>query len=423
MKLTTKVFFIGFAFVLILAGIFFTVDYLVNNASSNIQTIFVPLVSGAPDLNNPGSESFWSSASSYKVYLEPSLAFTGSTAGKTSIVTVKMAWINSPTPELVALLSFANVGSGPSYSNNPPLINFSGKITPLIPNPSCSYNITGNSTSCFGGFYPQDVGNFPLYYNSSYNYPEQASIWWGLAPGANTTTFFEVSYKPKMVLGTSGTLGTGSGGAAEIWTWSSNPTDNSSNDKGYPGIFFANGTAVYPQNFGMPTDESYAIDGYTNGSSYFQIGGIPPRSIIPVANTLAAMNFTNSHIASSSLFNPFEVQAHGVYSSSSNSWKVEFVRPLITSANLGENTLQEQFNPNVGQTYYVAFSVTQGNAGEAFLQYYNSVSFWWQLRLQRGSGLGYSVSTNYSGDDGLSFLLSTFTVVALPAAQEAGKKR
>ena len=104
----------------------------------------------------------------------------------------------------------------------------------------------------------------------------------GMSPGANTDAWYAVSYKPKMVMGTAGALDTGSGGQAEFWMWSSNPTDNSSQDAGYPGLMFPNGTAMSTSSFGLPPRASYAIDGYSNASGFYHLGGMPNSSRLSV---------------------------------------------------------------------------------------------------------------------------------------------
>jgi len=248
---------------------------------------------------------------------------------------------------------------------------------------SCLYPFQG----CYGGFYPQDVGFHPLATGPAYVYPEQAMVMLGLSPGANTDTWYAVSYKPKMVLGTTGALGTGGGGASEMWLWSSNPTDNSSLDTGYPGLKMPNGTVLDSAAFGLPSHASYAIDGLTNATSFYQLGGLPMSSQFPYINNPAFYTTNLSTIAGINNFmNPYEVQAKGNYNSGANSWTVEFVRALTTSSANGENAYQLQMDTKNPHNYHIAFAVSQGQASQTYLIYYNSVSFWWSFNFVSSSG-------------------------------------
>ncbi|MDG6981332.1 MAG: hypothetical protein JRN51_09525 [Nitrososphaerota archaeon] len=390
MRRTSKYFWVGAAWVAFLVVSMFTLSFAINAYSSELSTIYVPQVSGAPNLGNPGSESFWGGVSTESVPLIPTSNYPPS--GETNLVKVQMAWTNATgTPELVVKLQFPNVGSSPSYGSSVPVPvlndtgNPAGRLFPMYTDPSCLYPYS----SCYGGTYPQDTGFLQLAQGTQYSYPEQAMVIFGISPGANTTGWYQVSYKPKMVPGTSGALGTGSGGAAEIWLWSSNPTDNSSSDAAYPGMTFPNGTAVSTSDFGLPGHASYAIDGYTNSTSFYQIGGIPGSSQYPYINTPALQSLNTSVTTQVTQFmNPFMVQSHGVYDASSNTWTVEFVRALNTSqlSKLGENHYQLQMSPSSSSDYYIAFAITQGNGSETYLLYYNSVSFWWGFNFQGNNG-------------------------------------
>jgi len=213
-----------------------------------------------------------------------------------------------------------------------------------------------------------------------------------MSPGANTDAWYAVSYKPKMVMGTPGALGTGSGGQAELWTWSSNPTDNSSQDSGYPGLRYPNGSIVSTSSFGLPQRASYAMDGYSNASAFYQIGGMPNSSqFLYINDPSVETNNLSCITAVSNLLNPFEVQAKGSYDPGSNSWTIEFARNLVTSSQFGENMYQEQFNTSNPKNYHIAFEVNQGQASETYLLYYGSVSFWWRMNFMGTPGfVGYN---------------------------------
>jgi hypothetical protein len=399
MRLTTKYFFVGMGLVISLVIILFTVSFLINVASDQINTFYVSEVNGVPNLSNPGSELFWSSVPTVTVPLIASSNYAPS--GATSTVSAQIAWTAStPSPELIVKLTFSNYGSSASYAspmniyvNNTAYPN--GNVTPAYSSLAC----TSQFSSCFGGLYPQDIGTLPLAIGSAYTYPEQASVLLGMTPGANTNAWYAVSYKPKMVMGTPGALDSGSGGQAELWLWSSNPTDNASQDTGYPGLYYANGTALSTSSFGLPAHASYALDGYANTTSFYQIGGMPNSNQFLYINNPAVETNNLSSIPSPlpKLMNPFEVQAKGAYDSNANSWTVEFARTLTTSAVLGENAYQEQFNTSNTKNYYIAFEVNQGLASETYLLYYGSVSFWWRLNFQ-GTPAYVGYSNQYGGN-------------------------
>lgn len=396
MRRTTRYFFVGMSLVIIYALVFFSVSFLINVGSNQISTIYVAQVNGAPNLTNPGSEPFWSKLQTYTVPLIEANSYPGSPSGYTDTVQVQMAWTNvTGTADLLVKMTFANYcpsyisSCGPSYGSSvsTPVVNNTsypnGKLSPMYANSSCLYTFS----SCYGGFYPQDVGFLPLAIGSNYIYPEQAIVMLGITPGALADTWYAISYKPKMVLGTTGALGTGGGGNAELWLWSSNPTDNSSLDSGYPGMHYPNGSAVSTAAFGLPARASYAIDGYTNASSFYQIGGLPGAnsSQFPFINTAGTETSNASTVSlAGGLMNPFEVQAKGVYNS--GSWTVEYVRALSTPSALGENQYQMQINPNQAGNYHIAFAVSQGQASQTYLIYYNSVSFWWAYNFVSPSG-------------------------------------
>ncbi|MDG7010692.1 MAG: hypothetical protein JRN57_01100 [Nitrososphaerota archaeon] len=393
MRRTSKYFWVGVTWVFILFISMFTVSYAINAYSSQLSTIYVPQVSGTPNLASPGSEPFWSGVSTESVPLIPSSNYPPS--GETTLAKVQMAWANvSGTALLIVKLQFPNFGSSPSYgSSGIPMLNDTGnpagRLFPMY-DPACLYP----TSSCYGGLYPQDVGFYQLAQGSQYTYPEQAIVMLGIHPGANTSGWYQVSYKPKMVPGTTGALGTGSGGSAELWMWQSNPTDNSSADTGYPGMTFPNGTAVNTADFGLSPGASYAVDGYANSTSFYQIGGIPGSTQFPYINTQGLYGSNASSATGVSQFmNPFMVQSRGVYNAQTNSWTVEFVRALSTSvlSKHGENNYQLQMNPSSSSDYYIAFAITQGQGSETYLLYYSSVSFWWGFNFQTNSGFpGYN---------------------------------
>jgi hypothetical protein len=419
MRLTTKYFVVGAALVIIFVLVFFSFSYLINAGSNQISEIYVRQVTSAPNLASPGSEAFWNNVPSYSVPLIESIPYPP--AGATSSVEVQMAWTSATsTPELLIKMTFPNAGpasSIPQLYNPPtkvPMVNDTAlspsKIVPIASNSSCYYTFD----SCYGGTYPQDLGFLPLASGTSYVYPEQAMVLLGISPAANTSGWYDVSYKPKLVPGTSGAMSAGPSSPAqtELWLWSTNPTDNSSSDTGYPGLYFPNGSAVSTANFGLPAGASYAMDGYMNATSFYQLGGLPQSS--PTSVVFPFINDPHVEVANDSylgnllppLMNPFEVQAKGAYSSS-HGWTVEFARPLTTpgllpgicntaNSQCGESAFQLQMNHTSSQQYHIAFAVSQGLASETYLLYYNSVSFWWKFQFTSPNGFaGYN--NNFGG--------------------------
>lgn len=395
MRRTSKYFWIGVTWVFILFISMFTLSYAINGYSAQLSTIYVPEVNGSANLANPGSEAFWGGISTESIPLIPTSNYPPS--GETNLAQAQVAWTNATgTPQLIVKLVFQNYGSSPSYGSSVsiPVLNDTGnpagRLFNLYQDPSCLYP----TSSCYGGTYPQDTGFYQLAQGSQYTYPEQAMVIFGIHPGANTSGWYQVSYKPKMVPGTSGALGTGSGGSAEIWLWSSNPTDNSSQDAAYPGMSYPNGTSLSTSSFGLPAHASYALDGYTNSTSFYQIGGLPGSSQFPYINSPGLYSQNLSSMTSVNHFmNPFMVQSKGVYNAQSNTWTIEFVRALQTSdlSHHGENQYQLQMDPKSSSDYYMAFAVTQGQGSETYLLYYNSVSFWWAFNFQTNSGFaGYN---------------------------------
>ncbi len=384
------------AIVISLALIFFSLSFLINSASNQINTFYVSKVSGVPDFSNPGGEGFWSNVPSTTVPLIPSSNYAPS--GATQSVNVQIAWTSATAnPELLVKMKFSNYGSGPSYSSPTPVfVNNTaypnGEVMQAYQNSSC----TNQFSSCFGNIYPQDMGTLPLATGATYTYPEQANVLLGISPGANTDAWYAVSYKPKLVMGTPGALDTGSGGQAELWTWSSNPTDNATQDAGYPGLKFPNSSSLSTASFGLSPRASYAMDGYLNASGYYQLGGLPNSSDFLYLNNPSLETNNLSSIGSvTNLWNPFEVQAKGLYNSGANSWTVEYVRDLTTSPQFGENAFQVQLDSGNPANYYIAFQINQGRASETYLLYYGSVSFWWRLNFQGTPGY-----VNYSNQYG-----------------------
>ena len=183
-----------------------------------------------------------------------------------------------------------------------------------------------------------------LFYNSTYYYPDRVAMLWFVENAS------EREQSPAMQLGSDGAI---TGGAAEIWHWQSNPTDNSPNDTGFPGGYTdPSGVAVYPAD-----NMSFAEDDYTNTTGFYVIGG----SFGAGAPNLAPYS------------DPYIVHAGNYFSDSNKSWTVEMVRSFTTDA----SAYREQLTTN--STYYVAFAVWNGMLGES--SHIKSVSQWYTLTI------------------------------------------
>ncbi len=220
-----------------------------------------------------------------------------------------------------------NDTAGPSFLSDTEVYRAAnGSLVPLSP------GLTGNVTQ--------------LYYNSSYYYPDRAAMLWFVANQSEQQT------SPRMMLGTNGAI---TGGAAEIWHWQSNPTDNSPNDTGYPGGYTdPSGKAIYP-----PDNLTFAEDDYTNTSGFYVVGG----------------SFNTSSPNLDPYADPFIVHAASAYSFVNKTWTVEMVRSFTTIDAASRYRVQLA----TGSSYYIALAVWQGRMGES--SDFKSVSLWYNLTV------------------------------------------
>ncbi len=177
-----------------------------------------------------------------------------------------------------------------------------------------------------------------------------------------------------------GSNGAITGGAADIWHWQSNPTDNSRNDTGFPGGYTSPlGDPVFP-----PDNLSFAEDDYTNTTGFFVTAGSFGKdapNLDPYAN-------------------PFVVLAGSSYSLANRTWTVEMVRSFTTDA------AHYRVQLATDSTYYVAFAVWQGKLGES--SHFKSVSQWYTLTISDKpvTGPGGPQTTSSSPTPGVSVLLA-----------------
>jgi hypothetical protein len=290
-----------------------------QSSSFGITPLTSYRVNGSPNYSDPGGEQFWGSINWTTVPLAASVSPGG---GHTPDVLVKSA---NTGYDIYMLLRW-NVTAGPSFLSDTEVFKASnGSLIPLTP------ALTANVTQ--------------LFYNSTYYYPDRAAILWFIAPPS------ERQQSPRMMLGSDGAI---TGGAAEIWHWQSNPTDNSPNDTGFPGGYTdPSGKPIYP-----PDNLSFAEDDYTNSTGFFVIGGsfgVNASNLDPYAD-------------------PFIVHVGSLYSSVNKTWTVEMVRAFTTS-DAGNYRVQLR----TGSSYFIAMAVWQGRMGES--SQLKSVSQWYNLTI------------------------------------------
>jgi DMSO reductase family type II enzyme heme b subunit len=274
-------------------------------------------VTGSVDFTSPGSESFWTSIPWTQVPLGASVSPGG---GHTPQVEVKSA-----NDGFNIFMLFRWNDSQPSYiAPNELYRAANGSLVPLTP--AATQNVT------------------QLFYNSTYYYPDRVAMLWFV--GGNSSR----QQSPAMQLGSDGAI---TGGAANIWHWQSNPTDDNPNDAGFPGGYTdPTGAPIYP-----PDNLSFAEDDYTNMTGFYVIGGS------------FGQNTPNLAPYSS----PYEILVGNEYSQANKTWTVEMERSFTTDA----TQYRVQLSP--GSTDYVAFAVWQGALGES--ADLKSVSEWYTLTI------------------------------------------
>lgn len=258
-------------------------------------------VSGAPDYNAPGNESFWSTIDWTNMPLAASVSPGG---GHTSELSVKSA---NDGFNIYVLLKWTDE-VGPSFGTDSEV--YTAPNGTLI---SLSADVTGNVTQ--------------LFHNATYYYPDRVAVLWFLGGSRQQS--------PAMELGSNGAI---TGGAADIWHWQSTPTDNNPSDSAFPGGYTdPTGKTLYPND-----NMSFAEDDFTNMTGFFVTAG----------NFAGAPNLDP-------YADPFSIHVGNAFSDSNKTWSVEMVRSFTTS----DPTYQVQLVP--GATYYAAFAVWNGMLGES----------------------------------------------------------
>ncbi len=290
-----------------------------GRAATSYPNVLSYRVQGAVNYSDPGNEPFWNLISSTDVPLFASIAPGG---GHTPDVQIKSA----NDGYNVFVLFRWNDSAGPSFASNDELWRAPNGTLMLL-DPSETKNVTH------------------LYYNATYYYQDRAALLWFLPQSLGRDQI------PAMALGSEGAL---TGGAAEIWHWQSNPTDNNPLDTGFPGGYTDSvDHPIYPAD-----NLSYAEEDYTNMTGFFPIAGnfgAGSPNLVPEAD-------------------PFLVHVGSRYDDASKTWTVEMVRSFTTSQ---ATPYCVQVIPSV--PYYVAFATWNGRLGESSA--YKSVSSWYTLTV------------------------------------------
>jgi len=204
------------------------------SAQGTLPGIVSYRVDGAPNYDAPGSEVFWNNIGATTVPLAASVSPGG---GQTANVLVKSA---NDGYNVYVLLQWHD-DQGPSFGSSSEVYQApNGTLLPLDPASTSSVR--------------------QLFYNSTYYYPDRAAVLWFLPSASNR------QQSPVMQLGSNGAI---TGGAADIWHWQSNPTDNNPDDAAFPGGYTdPSGNPIFPSD-----KLSFAEDDYTNTTGFFVIAG------------------------------------------------------------------------------------------------------------------------------------------------------
>jgi hypothetical protein len=328
----------------------------VSGQQSSFTNVASYRVAGAPNYTSPGNESFWKAINWTSVPLSASVSPGG---GHTSHLLVKSA--NNGFD--IYMLFRWNDTAGPSYFGSPEVYQApNGSLIDLTPESTANVN--------------------QLFYNSTYFYPDRVAMLWFIAPSSS------LQQAPVMMLGSDGAI---TGGAAEIWHWQGNPTDNNPNDTGFPGGYTdPAGNPIYP-----PDNLSFAEDDYTNTTGFFVVAG----------------NFGNSTPNLAPYADPYIVHVGSSYSYTDKAWTLEMVRAFQTS-----DASNYRVQLKTGSMSYVALAVWQGRLGES--SNLKSVSEWLTLTIsgsgaQSGSPSSSTTSTNVSGEVAIPLAAAVATGVLI----------
>ncbi len=275
-------------------------------------------VQGTANFSAPGSEPFWTTTGWTVVPLAASVSPGGGHTGQLLLKSANDGF------HIYVLLRW-NDSQGPSYASQTEVYKApNGTLIPLTPLATSSVK--------------------QLFYNSTYYYQDRAAVLWFLGNPSQR------HQPPAMNLGTNGAI---TGGAADIWHWQSNPTDNNRNDTGYPGGYTdPSGRVIYP-----PDNLSFSEDDYTNMTGFFVTAG----------------SFGKGSPNLDPYVDPFVILTGTAYSFADKTWTIEMVRSLT----VGDPRYMVEFATN--SSYYAAFAVWQGKLGES--SHLKSVSQWYTVTI------------------------------------------
>jgi hypothetical protein len=257
--------------------------------------IVAPRVTGSVDLQNPGQEVFWNQIAPTQIPLTSSNDF----GGATKMVTVRMA--SNGTHILV-------------------------------------YATWSDPTESRVGHNTIEEESYPglFYANSTYAYEDRIVFWWSMDQNPGPPPCMQKS-----------AYGHGEGeslaGTGNLWHWKGSRTDSL-------GASFGKLKYGSGPNKGKPLipSQSYADNEFINTTGHYQLGWDQyPTAAVPG-------NFTIGEGENSISYNTFLVAAHGVYDSSTHTYKWVAARALTTTPTL--HTVQF----SADKTYYFAVAVFDG---------------------------------------------------------------
>jgi hypothetical protein len=365
----------------VLAGVIY-VFYPISLAQTPAGIVAYRVV-GSANIQNPGSEPFWSGIPWYNVSLIPNLPATVPTSGRVPYVMVKAAWngthifilVKWPDPYGPSLAGPASI-AGPAdlpivYNPNGPLnVTFLKVFTGTF---NVSYFLINSSFAVINGSLTRPmeyildyvaphygVYFYGFYVNlaAGYYYPDRVALMWYMGSeqspsdcmniggeSPNTVIGGELGQLMKSYVGTNVIQYTGgslSAGAADIWEWISGATYPSGQNFNY----FTNATwdvengidASAAQAFSQ-NPHGFFLDLFVNQSGLYDVGD-------------GGIWYPNVTGPEPGYFNRYTGATY-----QDGYWVVEFVRPL-------KAPMPYTVNLTPGNTYDVAFAVWLGKAGE-----------------------------------------------------------
>ena len=240
-------------------------------------------------------------------------------------------------------------------------------------------------------------------HNSTYYYGDILWAEWSLFGGGsekpNVTAFAHTRF--------AGTPGSGKAGLeANVWSWRSY---EDAGGPAYPYHYFPPPVYTWGPEAGQPLVFPYssAYDSYLNGSAQYFVG----TGVMRVEACAAPMNDLD----------PFVNRAMGSWADSY--WTVEMARPFTSPQNTSNGLFDVQFAQ--GNSYWVAFLVADGNAGEVYST--NNVSPWVHVTLSSQydapAQLAIDASSAALQTQYIAYATALVSVAALAVALYAYSKR